>query len=136
MHSDLRNALGEWSKDGDLPEPSRLGYRLRAAKDKVAGGWILRSSTGRTGVAQWWVEAAADRSAGDAGDCRGSFPPYAGAGRREIYQEGKHPLHTLHPQQQMAWTCLRLVMRRFSRPLLGQPIRTDGPTRDSDEQPT
>jgi hypothetical protein len=57
-HTDLRDALAEWGRGGELPDPSTLGYRLRQAKDRVAGEWQLRSTTGRDGIAKWWVEEA------------------------------------------------------------------------------
>src|SRR5262249_44638246 len=37
-HDDLREALIAWDKNGVLPDKNALGYLLRAAKDRVAGG--------------------------------------------------------------------------------------------------
>jgi hypothetical protein len=77
-YSTLREALCEWGKGGELPTPQSLGYRLRQAKDRVAGSWSLRGAADRNGIAKWWVEPATDNpgpdgksdtaSAGDAGD--------------------------------------------------------------------
>jgi hypothetical protein len=82
----LHEALLEWGKEGQLPDTQALGYRLRAARDKVAGAWILRSLPDRKGLGKWWVEpvGAGQRGAGagDAGDCRASFHSSRARGRR------------------------------------------------------
>jgi hypothetical protein len=55
-HVELRDALLEWGKDGQLPDPATLGYRLRSAKDRVAGGWILRCFRGHGKQVKWWTQ--------------------------------------------------------------------------------
>jgi hypothetical protein len=97
---ELYDALLGWGKDGKLPDADALGYRLRAARDKVAGAWILRSVQNRDHVAKWWVEprpaCQQGAGAGDARDCEGCFRPSrargrAGEGRNEVNNPSQSP---------------------------------------------
>jgi hypothetical protein len=75
-HYALREALECWAKEGEaMPDIGRLSYKLRAAKDRVAGRWMLRgASGGHEKVAKWWVQRVEEKSAGDACDA-GDPPP-------------------------------------------------------------
>jgi hypothetical protein len=54
----LRDALCEWERNGKLPSPKSLGKRLKAVKDRVVEGLVLRAVTNRTGSQVWRVEPA------------------------------------------------------------------------------
>jgi hypothetical protein len=65
----LRDALARWAMEGEeLPDATRLGYKLRAARNKVAGQRMLCSAGdgGHGKVAKWYVaRVVARQSAGD-----------------------------------------------------------------------
>lgn len=77
----LREAILELcpGRNGDLPDPRRLGYQLRHFRGRIVGGRKLGSATNRDGVAIWFVSDAGD-GAGDrlrnAGD-----PPHSAVDR-------------------------------------------------------
>lgn len=56
----LREALSEWARNGqELPDPEQLGYRLRTARGRVAGGYKLMRRPGADNKpAKWFVVAA------------------------------------------------------------------------------
>ena len=71
----LRYALMELSDGADLPSAKSIGKRLRAVKDRVIDGLVLRGKPNRTRVMEWRVEKpvlpnhpADDQSDGSADD--------------------------------------------------------------------
>jgi len=51
----LRDVLAEWARSGDLPSAGVLGSRLRSCRDRVCGGFVLRSAPNHTGAQAWRV---------------------------------------------------------------------------------
>src|SRR5262249_5887901 len=81
-------ALSHWSKGGGLPDTATLGIKFRQAKDKVAGGWVLRAGDAagdarHSKVATWRVERVGEepgpKSAGGDPKTAGD-PPASPAG--------------------------------------------------------
>ncbi len=70
----LRDALMEWSKDGDLPSARSIGMRLKQIKGRVVGGLVMKAKNHSN--TQYW--SAVPANGGGTKGTKGTFSTYAG----------------------------------------------------------
>ena len=69
----LRNALMDWSRDGDLPGPKIIGKRLKQIKGRIIEGKSIKARIYK-GTQSWYVS---DSKSGGSGGSGGSSSPHA-----------------------------------------------------------
>ena len=77
QYATVRNAVREWSRDGEIPTPQSIGKRLSAIKDRVINGFAMKSEVYQ-GTQKWRVVEAQVVQSGGSGGSGGSVFNYSG----------------------------------------------------------